>query len=473
VLLRFSLIRDGEMQTFGSLPGEAGWLREMANYYKSLDSKLKAMKKAFGEEFRGVMVAHSGGADSTALFALICEIHKREKNIQLGVIHVNYGLRGEASDGDESFSRDLAARHGAAFHLRRVSEDERGARRGESVQEWARRLRYAEFEKLAREGWVIALAHHEDDLAENALLRLARGAGPGRLAGMRDWQKPYWRPLLGWRKAELLALLYERGLDYRVDASNDGDDYDRNVVRHRVLAELERLYPGASGRIAACARDAADLAAWCDERLAAAAPKDQTAFGSFVKKLASRHPGVALAALAAWFRAHAPAQRLTRRYLRRALRRVLAGGSPVASQTEVRLTRTSRRRQHAKALAGPDLGALLAPGSYASFSDESGPWRLRSPGRSKTAAESTIIQLKSLPFSATVRFPGQSRSWRLKNLLQLWQIPLDQRASVKVFYENDQAMGLAGIAGSDNSDSDALSVPDATGGLVVQGSEHL
>jgi len=163
------------------------------------------------QQFKGVIVSHSGGLDSTALLHLFWRFSQGGKIFGLGVFHVNFGLRGEASDGDEAFSRQLAQSLNLPFFSRRISETERAERSGEGIQAWARRLRRAESARLAADGWAIALAHHLDDQAETVLMRLARGARPSRLLGMRAWASPYWRPLLGVRRAELAAYIARHG----------------------------------------------------------------------------------------------------------------------------------------------------------------------------------------------------------------------------------------------------------------------
>ncbi len=126
----------------------------------------------------------------------------------------------------------------------------------------------AEFAKHAADGWTVALAHHQGDVAENVLLRLARGASPGHL-GMRGVDPPYWRPLLRQNKAELATFMTAHDFQHRHDASNDKLEYSRNVIRHKVLPELEALFPGAAARIAACAEEAADVSSHCRDGLLA------------------------------------------------------------------------------------------------------------------------------------------------------------------------------------------------------------
>lgn len=199
----------------------------------------------------------SGGADSTALFHLLCEFAKREKSLRLAVGHVGFGLRGEESDEDLRFSRALAEKAGVPFKCVIAGSREKAQKTGKSTQEWARDLRREAYAAWAAEGWATALGHHADDQAETVLMRLARGAAPGALLGMRAWKAPVWRPLLGERKADLVAWMRREGHAWREDRTNAEAIYARNVIRNEVLPALERLYPGAAGRIVACAEEAA------------------------------------------------------------------------------------------------------------------------------------------------------------------------------------------------------------------------
>jgi tRNA(Ile)-lysidine synthase len=294
--------------------------RDLPNLWAELNAKEPVLRQSY----RGVIVSASGGPDSTALFHVFWALSQAGKNFSVEVFHLNYGLRGEASDGDEAYLRALAAGVGAPFRVRRVDEAERQARRGESVQEWARRLRRAEFAALAAEGWLIALGHHADDLAETVLQRLARGAGPEALAGMQSWAPPLWRPLLGLRKATILAELERCGIPYRTDASNAGVDYARNVVRHEVLPRLEDLHAGAAERIVDSAVAARELAGWCRQRLADELPAHAHDLGLW---LAHQPPTVAITALTAWLASQGVAHRSwSRRWLDLALARAAKGG---------------------------------------------------------------------------------------------------------------------------------------------------
>jgi len=175
-----------------------------------------------------VALAVSGGPDSLALLLLA-----HRAGFDVVALTVDHGLRPEAADE----ARRVAAICGGAGvpHVTLAVEVPRAA----SVQAAARAARYT-----ALAGWCDAndvrwlmTAHHADDQAETLLMRLSRGSGLGGMAGIRA-RRPVeghavilLRPLLGWRKADLAALVADAGLTAADDPSNRSDAYDRTAVR--------------------------------------------------------------------------------------------------------------------------------------------------------------------------------------------------------------------------------------------------
>ncbi len=264
------------------------------------------MEETINQKFhniQGVMVGCSGGADSTALFQLLCEITKHKKNFSVGILHINYGLRGKESDLDEEFVRELAKTKNCQLMVRKPADygADFNQRCGQSVQEWARSIRRQFFEDVAAQGFAVGLAHHRDDLAENILMRLSRGSAPHNLLGMSTWRAPFWRPLLGVAKQDLLDLLGINSLSHRNDTSNDRMDYTRNIVRNRVLPELEKLYPGAAKRIVACASEARDISNHCRESVKTNSSSDSASDGLSLRLLRSLNRSVGMLVLRDFF----------------------------------------------------------------------------------------------------------------------------------------------------------------------------
>lgn len=183
------------------------------------------------------LLACSGGQDSVVLADLA-----NRQGLRFALAHVNYRLRGSESDLDELFVRDLAAQFGVPFHVSHPTIDKQAG-----VQEQARHARYAFFAQLLKEqGYAgILTAHHAQDQAETILLNLLRGTGLKGLRGMLPYspERKLARPLLQVPKADIEAYAQAHSLRWREDASNTGDAYARNRLRHHLLPILHQLQP--------------------------------------------------------------------------------------------------------------------------------------------------------------------------------------------------------------------------------------
>jgi tRNA(Ile)-lysidine synthase len=188
-----------------------------------------------------VLVLLSGGRDSVCLLDLAVRLAGAGATRAL---HVNYGLR-EAADADEAACRALCAALGVPLHAARP----RGRPRG-NLQAWARHVRYAEAERLARaHGARIAAGHTASDQVETVLYRLAASPGRCALLGMPAREGRLVRPLLGTSREETAAYCRERGLTWREDASNASPAFARNRARHELLPALRSLHPAAEANV--------------------------------------------------------------------------------------------------------------------------------------------------------------------------------------------------------------------------------
>jgi len=221
---------------------------------------------------RPVVLAVSGGLDSMALTVIIQALSKR-LGCSLAVAHMDHGLRPE-SDQDAAFVAAFCSDAGLpCLSVRRdVGALAQAWKTG--IEDAGRRARYDWLEEVRQrlDAMCVMTAHHLDDLAEDQLLRLIRGAGWPALGGMRAWDgsRRILRPLLMTRKAELRRLLEELGLAWREDASNQDPAYARNRVRADILPLLTREnsdYLGAAAELWQQAR--LDEIHWNDAMLAA------------------------------------------------------------------------------------------------------------------------------------------------------------------------------------------------------------
>ena len=152
-----------------------------------------------------------------------------------------HGYRGEASDRDEQFVRDLCEKYGVPLQVFSVDLESTAKKRKQSLEEAGREIRRELFEKemQSRNACKIALAHHENDNAETFLWNLCRGCGLHGLGGIRPVNGVYIRPLLGMTRGEIETFLQKRQQPYCTDATNLETDYTRNKLRHLVLPVLE------------------------------------------------------------------------------------------------------------------------------------------------------------------------------------------------------------------------------------------
>ena len=190
-----------------------------------------------------LLVAVSGGPDSIALLSLLHQLAP-SWHLSLTVVHFNYGLRGEESDGDESLVQTWCAERSISIIVQRPMLTRR--RRTSSLQAVAREVRYAAMHQIARDLGVdrIVVGHTANDQAETMLMWMLRGAGMSGLAGM-----PYVRegiivrPLLASTREDVLRYLDQKGVSYRHDSSNQWARYHRNRIRKEVMPALTSLRP--------------------------------------------------------------------------------------------------------------------------------------------------------------------------------------------------------------------------------------
>ena len=116
-----------------------------------------------------------------------------------------------------------------------------------SPEDAGRRLRYDFFYSLAKENKSakIAVAHNMDDQAETMLFRMARGTGLDGLSGMDYKNGKIIRPILSFKKSEILAYLNENKIPYAIDATNLENDYSRNYIRNEIFPKIAELNPNA------------------------------------------------------------------------------------------------------------------------------------------------------------------------------------------------------------------------------------
>lgn len=180
-------------------------------------------------------LACSGGVDSMVMLDLM---HKAK--LKLTVIHVNYHLRGNESNEDESFIKKYCQQNEIAFLSRQAVWNEIPG----NIQLIAREMRYAWFKELLIDPYNrVFLGHHLDDQVETFYLNLARNAGVMGLACMLPENNGIVRPLLDFTKEEIRKYAINNGLKWREDSSNATLKYKRNILRNKILPEVRTVIP--------------------------------------------------------------------------------------------------------------------------------------------------------------------------------------------------------------------------------------
>ena len=215
-----------------------------------------------------VLVAYSGGADSTALLHLLFT-HAKELGISVEAAHVNHGLR-SASEQEEQAVRAYCSEWGVPLFVYRAELSKKEKPHKMGIEEWAREVRYSFLEDCAQsEGALLATAHTLSDNAETMLLNLARGAGVQGLAGIPPMRGNIIRPLLTVSRQEVEAYCLENRLSFVTDESNLTDDYARNRLRHAAVPALLSVNGAALRNMGAAAEDLREVYVFLAQEAAA------------------------------------------------------------------------------------------------------------------------------------------------------------------------------------------------------------
>jgi len=193
-----------------------------------------------------ILLAVSGGVDSIAMVRLF-----KDAGYNFGIAHVNFGLRGEESDGDEAFVKNLANQLEVPLYIKNFNTKKFAAENKISIQMAARDLRYAWFEEVITEhGYnYVATAHHLDDQAETFFINLLRGTGISGMHGIMPRQGKIIRPLMFTTREKIMSFALDLNLAWCEDRSNKSRKYLRNKLRLDVFSELYKINPQFSHKL--------------------------------------------------------------------------------------------------------------------------------------------------------------------------------------------------------------------------------
>ncbi|WP_422089543.1 tRNA lysidine(34) synthetase TilS [Tenacibaculum ovolyticum] len=206
-------------------------LQKLAEHIDENFSFLKSKK---------LLIAISGGIDSVVLSHLLHQL-----NYTTSLAHCNFQLRGEESDLDEVFIKNLGSELDITTFSIQFETDKYSKRNKLSTQLAARKLRYDWFQQLSEENNFdyILTAHHADDNLETFLINLTRGTGLDGLTGIPPINKNIIRPLLVFSREEIEEYALKNNIKWRKDASNLETKYVRNKIRHKIIPILKELNP--------------------------------------------------------------------------------------------------------------------------------------------------------------------------------------------------------------------------------------
>ena len=218
----------------------------------------------------GVLLAVSGGADSTAMLrCFVAIMQSRTTPAAIHVAHVNHALRGRESDDDAVFVRQLAGQFGLPYHETLLTSEMLATDDSGSIEAAARGLRYDFLRQTAEQNALrhVAVAHNADDQAETVLHRIIRGTGVAGLAGIPPVRTlgeavTLIRPMLAFSRRTILDYLDAIQQPFRTDSTNAESRYTRNKIRNNLIPQLASEYHPAV--VDALVRLGAQATEWAD-----------------------------------------------------------------------------------------------------------------------------------------------------------------------------------------------------------------
>ena len=187
-----------------------------------------------------LLIAISGGVDSVVL-AYLCS----QLNLSFSLCHCNFNLRGQESNDDEAYVKELAKNLKVPVYTTSFETEKYATKNKVSIQVAARELRYAWFyELLEKKDYEYVLtAHNTNDNLETFIINLTRGSGLEGFTGIPPINNKAVRPLLAFSRDDITLFAIKNEIDWREDKSNASIKYIRNKVRHKVIPILKEINP--------------------------------------------------------------------------------------------------------------------------------------------------------------------------------------------------------------------------------------
>ena len=198
----------------------------LTHFKKHIDQNFLKLKE------NKFLLAHSGGVDSSVLFDLFLKL-----DLQFGLVHCNFNLRGNESEDDYNFVKEVANSYKKTFFYKKFNTIKYSTLNKKSIQLSARELRYSWFlEILEKENYkYIVTAHHLNDQLETFLINSSRGSGLKGIIGIPSKNNNLLRPLLIFSKDKILDYAKKNKIKWREDSSNKENKYLRNFIRNKII----------------------------------------------------------------------------------------------------------------------------------------------------------------------------------------------------------------------------------------------
>lgn len=185
-----------------------------------------------------LLVGVSGGVDSMVILAIL-----KILGYPVSAAHVNFTLRGRESDEDAILVKSFCEENNIPYYEKVIDTRQYSHEHKMNIQSSARELRYNWWEELMQSGAYdfMATAHHRDDAIETFFMNILRGTGIKGLTSIPEQRDFYIRPLLRTSKAEIETFAENFKIPFRIDMSNESDDYQRNRIRHHLIPFLKEF----------------------------------------------------------------------------------------------------------------------------------------------------------------------------------------------------------------------------------------
>tara|TARA_B100001778_G_C18569621_1_gene621905 strand:+ start:208 stop:1500 length:1293 start_codon:yes stop_codon:yes gene_type:complete len=206
----------------------------LTHFKKHIDQNFLKLKE------NKFLLAHSGGVDSSVLFDLFLKL-----DLQFGLLHCNFNLRGNESEDDFNFVKEIADSNKKIFFYKKFNTIKYSTLNKKSIQLSARELRYSWFlEILEKENYkYIVTAHHLNDQLETFLINSSRGSGLKGIIGIPSNNNNLLRPLLIFSKDKILDYAKKNKIKWREDSSNKENKYLRNFIRNKIIKDWIKYDP--------------------------------------------------------------------------------------------------------------------------------------------------------------------------------------------------------------------------------------